>query len=179
MNKKYQVHCSETQIMNDQPETDEPDDDKTSSYQKGINNILEDVETYEALIWEYVLRVNSNFYSKEFPTTQIAKIILDRLNIEKTRFPIFHKVIRIILANWATNGLCERVRRTRSSGTKKTKVIYRFNEEGLGKIKAKFIDKCISDIINEDALKRELQVLKTREKIIDDLNFYLSEMNEA
>ncbi|MHA1679696.1 MAG: hypothetical protein ACTSUE_01730 [Promethearchaeota archaeon] len=146
---------------------------KISSYQKGINNLLTEMEKFEALIWTYVLRVNSNFYSKEFPTTQIAKIILTKLNLEKTRFPIFHKVIRIILSNWEKQGVCELLPKGNSSNSKKKKEVYRFKEEGLEKIKAKFIDKCIENIINDDALEKELQILKTREKIIDDMSFDL------
>ncbi len=147
-----------------------------SSYEKGINNLLNDIKKYEALIWTYVLRVNSNFHSNEFPSTQITKIIMDKLNLEKTKFSLFHKVIRIILTRWEEKGICELVSNTRTSSTRKTKEIYRFNDDGLEKIKAQFIDKCIEDIVKEVNVEKDLQVLKTRDKIIEDLTFKLREI---
>ncbi|MHA1792688.1 MAG: hypothetical protein ACTSVI_08595 [Promethearchaeota archaeon] len=146
-----------------------------SSYEKGIQNILTNMEKYEALIWKYILRVNSKFYSKEFPSTQIAKIIVNNLNIEKTKYPIFHKVIRIILDRWQEMGICELISKSRASNAKKTKEVYRFKESGLKKIKAKFIDRCINDIINEDEIEQDINVLRTRDRIINDINFSLTD----
>jgi DNA-binding PadR family transcriptional regulator len=155
---------------------DENDKIEPSSYEKGINNLLNDIEKYEALIWAYVLRVNSNFHSNEFPSTQITKIIMANLGLEKTRFSLFHKVIRIILNRWEEKGICELVSNTRASSARKTKEIYRFNDDGLEKIKARFIDKCIEDIVKNVDIEKDLQVLKTREKIIQDLTFKLREI---
>ncbi|HME52493.1 MAG TPA: hypothetical protein VKM55_09770 [Candidatus Lokiarchaeia archaeon] len=142
-----------------------------SSYEKGINNLLNDMEKYEALIWAYVLRVNSNFHSNEFPTTQITKIIMAKLGLEKTKFSLFHKVIRIILNKWEETGICELVSNSQKKNARKTKEVYRFNDDGLEKIKARFIDKCIEDIIENVDVEKDLQVLKTRDKIIEDLMF--------
>jgi hypothetical protein len=152
------------------------DNPELSSYEKGINNLLNDIKKYEALIWAYVLRVNSNFHSNEFPSTQITKIIMDKLGLEKTKFSLFHKVIRIILNRWKEKGICELVSNARTSGTRKTKEIYRFNDDGLEKIKAQFIDRCIEDIVKDVDVEKDLQVLKTRDKIIEDLTFKLREI---
>ena len=156
---------------------DSKNDADLSSYEKGIINLLNDMEKFEALIWAYVLRVNSNFHSNEFPSTQIAKIIVSKLGIESTKFPLFHKAIRVILNHWQELGLCELVTNARSTSSKKTKEVYRFNEEGLEKIKAKFIDKCIDDIIKDTSFLNDLQVLKTRERIIEDLTFRLRDIS--
>ncbi len=156
--------------------SDRDDDDSLSSYQKGINNLLNDMEKFEALIWAYVLRVNSNFHSSEFPSTQIAKIIVDQLGLEKTKFPLFHKVIRVILDIWTGQGICSLVTQTKGTSAKKTKEIYRFNEGGIEKIKAKFIEKSIDEIIRDTDINKEMQVLKTRERIIEDLSFKLREL---
>ncbi|MEX2682873.1 MAG: hypothetical protein Q6373_014885 [Candidatus Sigynarchaeota archaeon] len=156
--------------------SDARDNSELSSYEKGINNLLNDIRKYEALIWAYVLRVNSKFHSNEFPSTQITKIIMDKLNLEKTKFSLFHKVIRIILTRWEEKGICELVSNTRTSSARKTKEIYRFNDEGLEKIKAQFIDKCIEDIVKEVNIEKDLQVLKTRDRIIEDLTYKLREI---
>ncbi len=156
--------------------SDASDNTELSSYEKGINNLLNDIKKYEALIWAYVLRVNSNFHSNEFPSTQITKIIMDKLGLEKTKFSLFHKVIRIILNRWEEKGICELVSNARTSSTRKTKEIYRFNDDGLEKIKAQFIDKCIEDIVKDVNLEKDLQVLKTRDRIIEDLTFKLREI---
>nr|MDO8119432.1 hypothetical protein [Candidatus Sigynarchaeota archaeon] len=157
--------------MNEQGE-----DDSLSSYQKGINNLLHDMEKFEALIWAYVLKVNSNFHSREFPSTQIAKIIVDQLGLEKTKFPLFHKVIRVILDLWTRQGICSLVTQPKGASAKKTKEIYRFNEGGIERIKAKFIEKSIDDILQNTDINKEMQVLKTRERIIEDLKFKLKEL---
>lgn len=149
--------------------TSKPARDDKSSYEKGINNLLQDIQKYEALIWAYVLRVNSRFHSKDFPSTQIAKIIVSKLNIEKTRYSFFHKAIRIILSKWTGEGLCERVQETASKSAKKTKEIFRFTEDGLEKLKAKFIDQSIDDILKNVDIERDFEVLKTRENIIEDI----------
>ncbi|MHA1716486.1 MAG: hypothetical protein ACTSXP_12655 [Promethearchaeota archaeon] len=162
--------------MNSKINPDKKEKIGLSSYEKGINNILNDVEKFEALIWEYVLRVNSNFYSKEFPSTQITKIILNKLNLEKTKFPIFHKVIRIILSSWQDKGICKLISRSRTSNTKRTKEIYRFNEEGLEKIRAKFINNCIEEIKSNELDNLDIEVLKKREQIIEDLNYKLNDL---
>ena len=58
---------------------------KISSYQKGINKLLEEKGKFEYLIIEYVLSVNSKYNSSMFPTPQIAKIstlICEYLNFD-------------------------------------------------------------------------------------------------
>ncbi|MFX0103718.1 MAG: hypothetical protein ACFFCS_29420 [Candidatus Hodarchaeota archaeon] len=163
--------------MNKRANIEENKDANLSSYEKGINNLLNNTEMFEALIWAYVLRVNSNFYSKEFPSTQIAKIILSKLDIRKSKFPIFHKVIRIILNRWQDKGICTLVSNSSTSTSRKTKEIYRFNEDGINKMKAKFIDKCIEDIEKNGTLEKDSQVLRTRDKIIEDLYFQLHDLS--
>jgi len=152
------------------------DKPELSSYEKGINNLLNEIEKYEALIWAYVLRVNSNFHSNEFPSTQITKIIMAKLGLEKTKFSLFHKVIRIILNKWEENGICELISNARTTSARKTKEIYRFNDDGIEKIKAKFINKCIEDIVKNVDIEKDLQVLKTRDKIIEDIMFKFREI---
>ena len=56
---------------------------KESSYQKGINRLLEQKAMFEHLIIEYLLMVNSKYRSNMFPTPQIAKIFLEKLKMEK------------------------------------------------------------------------------------------------
>jgi hypothetical protein len=61
--------------------------------------------------------------------------------------------------------------------SKKTKDVCRFNEEGLEKIKAKFIDKYIDDIIKNTSFLSDFQVPKTMERIIEDLTFRLRDIS--
>jgi hypothetical protein len=77
---------------------------------------------------------------------------------------------------WKDEGICELVSNPSSMSSKKTKEIYQFKEEGIDTLKARFIDKCIDDIMKNIDINKEIQVLKTRERIIEDLMYYLSEM---
>jgi DNA-binding PadR family transcriptional regulator len=147
-----------------------------SSYQKGINRLFEHREKFERVIIEYILFVNSTYGSNMFPTPQIAKIMVDKLQFKKTQFPIIHKIVREILNEWEQNGWVEYVTTTKSGRNRRTKFIYRFTPENLELLKGRFIGTSIRDIElerphDEAPLK---DTLKSRERIlqqwIDDIN---------
>lgn len=153
-----------------------------SSYQKGINRLFEHREKFERVIIEYILFVNSTYGSNMFPTPQIAKIMVDKLQFKKTQFPIIHKIVREILNEWEKNGWVEYVTTTKSGRNRRTKFIYRFTPENLELLKGRYIGTSIRDIEtdrpHDDAPLKD--TLKTRERIlqqwIDNINEVISDI---
>jgi len=146
-------------------------EDRISSYQKGINRLLENKAEFEKLIIEYLLFVNSKYRSNMFPTPQIAKILLDKLQMKKTQFPIIHKIVRTLLEEWEKRGWCEYVSTTKSGRNRRTKFIYKFNPENMQFLKGRFISSSISDIENdivEGAEREHADTMKTRDAILED-----------
>lgn len=146
-------------------------DDRISSYQKGINRLLENKAEFEKLIIEYLLFVNSKYRSNMFPTPQIAKILLEKLNMKKTQFPIIHKIVRTILEEWTKHGWCEYVSTTKSGRNRRTKFIYKFNPENMQFLKGRFISSSITEIEHDivgDGQKAHADTMMTRDAILDD-----------
>jgi len=117
-----------------------------SSYQKGIRKIMGHKSDFEMLISEYLLSVNSKYKSNMFPTPQIAKVLVSKLKVKKTKFPIIHKIVRMILKEWCDNGWCEFVSTTRSGKNRKNKYVYKFSPENFKFLKGKFITGSINEI---------------------------------
>jgi len=142
-----------------------------SSYQKGIDRLLLNKANFESLIIEYLLTVNSKYRSNMFPTPQIAKILLDKLKMKKTQFPILHKIVRTILAEWEKQNFCEYITTTKSGRNRRTKFIYRFNPDQIQFLKGRFITSSINQIEQEitNENKEPLEdILKSRENILED-----------
>ncbi len=142
----------------------------TSSYDKGVDEkILAYSKDFEDIILEYICRVNAKFFSNVFPSTQLAKIIMNKLQAKKTSFPIIHKIVREILKGWEEKEVCEHVRTTKYSKSRsKTKEIYKFPDLGLAELKKRLINSSIDLIEREDPSKFcEDNVMKTREEILD------------
>ncbi len=141
----------------------------TSSYEKGVEKMLAYSKEFEDIILEYICRVNAKFYSNVFPSTQLAKIIMNKLQAKKTSFPIIHKIVREILRRWEEKEVCEHVRTTKYSKSRsKTKEIYKFPDIGLAELKKRLISSSIDLIQKEDPSKFfDDNVMKTREEILD------------
>ncbi|MHA1293941.1 MAG: hypothetical protein ACTSQJ_14895 [Promethearchaeota archaeon] len=150
--------------------------EKESSYQKGIANLLEKYESnFENIIAEYVLEVHNKYYSNTFPSTQICKILIDKLEKNQSKFSIFHKIVRNILNNWVDKDMCEIV--SQRTGKHNLKTVVRFDEEGFKRLKQKIIDFSIKKI--EDGIKNQIisiDSLKTREKIIEDIEYDIKDV---
>ncbi len=142
----------------------------TSSYEKGVDEkMLAYSKEFEDIILEYICRVNAKFYSNVFPSTQLAKIIMNKLQAKKTSFPIIHKIVREILKRWEEKEVCEHVRTTKYSKSRsKTKEIYKFPDVGLVELKKRLINSSIELIEKEDPAKFcEGNVMKTRDDILN------------
>jgi hypothetical protein len=64
----------------------EEDEESISSYQKGIENLLDqNREEFENIIAEYIIGVHNKYFSNMFPSTQICKVLLDRLDKKKSK----------------------------------------------------------------------------------------------
>jgi len=146
---------------------------KLSSYNKGIQNLLKNEELFDEIICEYVVRVNAKYYSTIFPSSQIAKIIMDKMDKEKTKFPIIHKVVREILNKWVDRDICKFVSEKRKH---KIKTVVEFDQEGLNKLKRKILDFSI-DKINEGIKDLEIEVdsLKTRGDIFKEMELEIQD----
>lgn len=138
-----------------------------SSYLKGIDRLLENSDMFEREIIDYILSVNSKFHSNTFPTTQLAKILLEQLKFKQTQYPIIHKVIREIFKKWADEDICTYVSTAKAGRNRRTKDIYKFNEDQIKILKGKLIESSIEDI-QDDSVdpKKEIQQMKTREEIL-------------
>jgi uncharacterized membrane-anchored protein YjiN (DUF445 family) len=109
-----------------------------SSYEKGILKLLERREGFEWIIAEYVIDTNIKFKSNVFPTTQIAKIIMNKLAKKKTQYPILHKIVREIFKIWQKEDICETVSGG-ISNAKKTKRVYQISDYGISMLRSKII----------------------------------------
>ena len=145
---------------------------RRSSFERGIDRKLE--ENFELLEWltgEYVLSVNSKWGSNDFPSSQLAKMILKILEKEKTNFSVFHRLVKEILKKWEKDGISEYVTTTKYAHSRKTKMIFRFDDEGIKKLKEKIMTYSISLLQKQDDLFIKIvsqrKAMKTREKIID------------
>ncbi|MFO8019410.1 MAG: hypothetical protein R6U96_12310 [Promethearchaeia archaeon] len=151
--------------------------DELSSYQKGIKNLLEENrEDFENIIAEYILGVHNKYFSNMFPSTQICKILLDRLDKKKSKFSIFHKVVREILQSWKDKDLCEIVSQKKRHSIK---TVVKFGDEGLNQLKQKVLDfsiKKIQEGIEIKGTNEEGKILKTREKLIEDMEYNIKDI---
>ncbi|HMF30194.1 MAG TPA: hypothetical protein VKK79_02170 [Candidatus Lokiarchaeia archaeon] len=141
----------------------------SSSYEKGIEKLLQNSQEFESIILEYICRVNAKFYSNVFPSTQLAKVIMNKLQAKKTKFPVIHKIVREILKKWEESEVCEHVRTTKYSRSRsKTKEIYKFPDPGLAELKERLISYSIDLIQNEDLeTLGDENVMQTREEMIN------------
>ena len=150
-------------------------EDSASSYQKGITNLLEKhEEEFENIIAEYILEVHNKYYSNTFPSTQICKILINKLDKKQSKFSIFHKIVRKILDSWVDKDICKIV--TQRKGHQ-LKTVVKFDEEGLTRLKQTIIDFSIKTI--EDGIKNQIlsiDSLKKREDILQDIQYDIQDL---
>ncbi|MHA1272736.1 MAG: hypothetical protein ACTSQP_13690 [Promethearchaeota archaeon] len=148
---------------------------KESSYQKGIANLMEKhEEEFENIIAEYILEVRNKYYSNTFPSTQICKILLDKLDKKKSKFSIFHKIVRKILENWVDKDICKIVSDRKGHVVK---TVVKFDDIGFQKLKQKIIDFSIKKI--EEGIDKDLELkesLKSREKILEEIEYDIKDL---
>ena len=144
-----------------------------SSYQKGIKNLLEKKgESFEQIIAEYILGVHSKYYSNTFPSTQICKVLIDKLEKKRSKFSIFHKIVRNILQKWMDKDICEIVSQKKGHAVK---TVVKFDDEGLNQLKQKIIDFSIKKI-EEGMTSNKIPVFKDREKILEDIEYEIKDI---
>jgi len=141
-----------------------------SSYEKGISNLLEKHrKEFENIIAEYILEIHNKYYSNTFPSTQICKILIDKINKQQSKFSIFHKVVRKILKGWVDKDICKIVSQKKEHSLK---TVVKFDETGIQRLKKKIIDFSINTI--KDGIQDQIlfvDSLKTRNKILEDFEF--------
>jgi len=146
-----------------------------SSYQKGIANLLEKhQEEFENIIAEYILEVHNKYYSNTFPSTQICKILLNKINKSQTKFSIFHKVVRKILKGWENRDICKVISQRKGHSLK---TVVKFDDIGFQQLKQKIIDfsiKTVKDGLQETELS--VDSLKTRDKILEDFEYEIQDL---
>jgi hypothetical protein len=121
---------------------------------------------FTAIMIEYVTKVSSRYRGNEFTSSQLAKTILAKAEMERTRFPIVHRIVKDILKVWEEQGLCHHIATTKYSRCRKTKDTYRFKKQGIKEIKKRAIEETIRTI-GEGEL-RESPIMRPREVIIKD-----------
>ncbi|MFX0136241.1 MAG: hypothetical protein ACFFDN_21555, partial [Candidatus Hodarchaeota archaeon] len=121
--------------------------------------------------------------SNDFPSSQLAKLILKILKKPSSQFAITHTLVKKILQKWEQNGICKYITATKYAHCRgKTKIIYRFADDGLKKIKELIIEMIIDSIKEDNSLLLKLsekETMKTREKILDDFLFDFQERIES
>lgn len=152
-----------------------------SSFEKGIKKRLgREKQAIEWIIGKYIIGVNSKWNSDNFPSTQLAKVVLNVTGQPKRDFSSMHRLIREILMGWEKDEICKYITTTKYAHCRKTKMVYYFPSEGLKKIKEMLIDQHLDLIKNWDLVKNENElklfvkdedVMKTRENIIRLLSF--------
>ncbi len=146
-----------------------------SSYQKGIENLLKKhEEEFENIIADYILKVNNKYYSNTFPSTQICKILLEKLEKKHSKFSIFHKIVRKILNKWVDKDICKIVSEKKEH---QVKTIVKFDNEGFIQLKQKIIDLSIKTI--EEGLNKQLisvDTLKKREDILQNIEYEIKDL---
>jgi hypothetical protein len=120
----------------------------------------------KGIMYDYIIRINSRYRANEFTSSQLAKKIVTTMEVEKTRFPIIHRLVKEILTTWEDQGLCTHISRTKYSRCRKTKDTYRFSSQGIKEIKKQTIEETIRGI-GEGELK-ESPIMRSRETIIKD-----------
>jgi hypothetical protein len=154
-----------------------------SSFLKGIDKLLENSAIFEREIVDYILSVNSKFHSNTFPTTQLAKILMNKLKFKQTQYPIIHKVIREIFKKWEDQDLCKYISTSKAGRNRRTKDIYKFTEEQINVLKAKRIDTSIAEISDETLdPKKDIQQMLSRDEILkkieEQVESLVSEMDD-
>ncbi|MBD3350660.1 MAG: hypothetical protein GF364_04150 [Candidatus Lokiarchaeota archaeon] len=156
-----------------------------SSYEKGIRKLLEKSEGFEWIIANYVIDTHNKFRSNVFPTTQIAKVVLNKLNKKKTKYAIIHKIVREIFNIYEEDEICERIT-SRSSKSKKTKKIYRITDYGFKVLKSKVIGFNIENIrgnikqeFEPSSRSREDYVMDYVQDFIDEFDDYCADFDEC
>ncbi len=146
-----------------------------SSYQKGIANLLEKHEQeFENIIAEYILEVHNKYYSNTFPSTQICKILINKLDKKQSKFSIFHKIVRKILDSWVDKDICKIVSKRKGH---QLKTVVKFDEDGINRLKRTIIDFSIKTI--EDGIKNQIlsiDSLKKREDILHDIEYDIQDL---
>ena len=150
-------------------------EDSASSYQKGITNLLEKhEEEFENIIAEYILEVHNKYYSNTFPSTQICKILINKLDKKHSKFSIFHKIVRKILDKWVDDDICEIVSQRKGH---QLKTVVKFDDEGFKRLKQTIIEFSIKTI--EEGIKDQsisVDSLKKREDILQDLEYDIQDL---
>ena len=118
------------------------------------------------IMFDYVIKVNSRYRGNEFTSSQLAKKVMLTLEVEKTRFPKIHRLVKESLRTLEEQGLCTRISRTKYSRCRKTKDTYRFSAQGIKEIKMDAIDETIKGM-GEGEL-REFPIMRSRDTIVRD-----------
>ncbi|MHA1268657.1 MAG: hypothetical protein ACTSPY_02615 [Candidatus Helarchaeota archaeon] len=151
------------------------------SFEKGIiNKLNENKDIVSLLMAQYIVANNSKWNSNDFPSSQIAKVILRLFKSQDISFPIIHRIVKEILKDWKNKNLCNYIMTTKYGHCRKTKDIYRFNSNGIKKLKEMLIHNDIKRIKNtlnnQDQNSHYKEIMKTRESIINEIRFDFEEI---
>jgi hypothetical protein len=150
-----------------------------SSFEKGIKRRLgREKQLIEWIIGKYIIGVNSKWNSDNFPSTQLAKVVLNITGQSKRDFASIHRLVREILTEWEEKSFCQYVTTTKYAHCRKTKMVYYFHPDGLKKLKGILIDQHLNIFKTWEDGEWEhymdnADVMRTRENIIKIISFEL------
>ena len=156
------------------------DKNNKCSFEKGIQNkISENKEIISILMAKYIVANNSKWNSNDFPSSQIAKVVLKTFK-NKMSFPITHRIVKEILKDWQKDNICKYITTTKYGHCRKTKDIYRFDQQGLNKLKEFLIHHDIklikSDGIPKLNIKNDETIMKSRNSMINEIKINFEEI---
>lgn len=147
-----------------------------SSYEKGIQKLLENSDGFEWIIANYLIETYNKFKSTVFPTTQIAKVLMNKLNKKKSQFAIIHKIVRELMMKYEKEEICTKIEIKRNMESKRTKTIYKFSEEGFKVLKSKIIGFNIKNIEGKISNEFEPATRPREDYIMDYVRNVLDEL---
>ncbi|MBW1726278.1 MAG: hypothetical protein JRJ62_01605 [Deltaproteobacteria bacterium] len=86
----------------------------------------------ELLLKTHVSSINLVSKGMTFNSFKLAKIVIQELNMPKTKLRIYHQQVKVILKKWIKAGYCEE---QKIEGEQSTKMICQFSEKGIQKIR--------------------------------------------
>ena len=104
------------------------------------------LDTVKYITVRFILRLYHLYHNHVFTSSRISKEVLKTLNLPRSYFPKIHKIVRLILSEWADEDVCVFISQTSLCKSKKTKETYQFTDEGVNKLRQELVDGALSSI---------------------------------
>lgn len=83
------------------------------------------------IIQDYIIEVYQKWNSNVFPSSQLTKVVLARLEKPKSYYRIYHQMIKQILRKWEKQEICSYVETESEITQKSRKMFYQFSDNSI------------------------------------------------